>query len=55
VPAQAGAGAQNAQWSGTPGGRARQQHSLQQAAIWSVIVLAIVVLGYLTLRVARGA
>lgn len=53
VPATAGAGGENTQWTGTPGGTARQQRRLQQVAIWSAIVLAVVVLGVLTLRMVR--
>jgi hypothetical protein len=53
VPAVAGAGAENTRWTGTPGGAARQRQRLQQAAIWGAIVLAVIVLGLLTLRLAR--
>lgn len=53
VRAAPGAGAENAQWTGTPGGVARQRQRLQQVAIWAAIVLAVTVLGFLTLRMVR--
>lgn len=53
VPAAPGAGVENARWTGTPGGAARQRQRLQQVAIWSAIALAVAVLGLLTLRMVR--
>lgn len=53
VPVMPGAGVENERWTGTPGGAARQRQRLQQVAIWSAIALAVLVLGLLTLRMAR--
>ena len=53
VPARVGQGAENAHWSGTPGGTMRRNATLQQLAIWAVIGLAVLVLGVLTLRVVQ--
>lgn len=53
VPATAGPGSDNAAWTGTPGGSARRRALLQQVAIWSAIVLAVAVLGVVTLRLVR--
>lgn len=53
VPVQADAGRDNPQWTGTPGGTAQRRAWLQQAAIWGVIVLAVAVLGLITLRLVR--
>jgi len=53
VPATAGPGGENPRWTGTPGGTAGQHQRLQQIAIWSAIVLAVLVLGALTLRMVR--
>lgn len=53
APAQADAGRDNPQWTGIPGGTARLRGLLQQAAIWGVIVLAVAVLGIVTLRLVR--
>ncbi|MBY0274421.1 hypothetical protein K2Z84_03695, partial [Candidatus Binatia bacterium] len=53
VPVQAEGGRDNPQWTGTPGGTAQRRAWLQQAAIWGVIVLAVAVLGMVTLRLVR--
>ena len=53
VPADAGDGRDNPAWTGTPGGTARRNAGLQQAAIWGVIALAVAVLGFVTLRLVR--
>ena len=53
VAATSGPGGENTRWTGTPGGTASRQRRLQQLAIWGAIVLAVVVLGALTLRMAR--
>lgn len=53
VPAAPGEGRDNPDWTGTPGGSARRRALLQQAAVWGVIVLAVAVLGFVTLRLVR--
>jgi hypothetical protein len=53
VPAELGEGAENARWRGTPGGTAALRDRLQRGAIWTAIVVAVLVLGALTLRAAR--
>ena len=53
VVAQADAGRDNPQWTGTPGGSARRRAWLQQLAVWGAIVLAVAVQGFVTLRLVR--
>ncbi|MEW6272532.1 MAG: hypothetical protein AB1689_24910 [Thermodesulfobacteriota bacterium] len=54
VPATLGEGGENESWRGTPGGTALRHERLQRGAIWTAIVLAVLILGALTLRAARG-
>jgi hypothetical protein len=54
VPATSGAGAANPHWTGTPGGTVRRDAIVHQLMIWAVIGLAVLLLGVLTLRIARG-
>lgn len=54
VPATLGEGRENPSWRGTPGGTARLRERLTRGAIWTAIVLAVLILGALTLRAARG-
>lgn len=53
VPASGPPGAQNPRWTGTPGGAGARRERLARIFVWGAIVLAVVVLGALTLRVAR--
>lgn len=54
VRATLGDGGENASWRSTPGGTALRRERLQRAAVWAAIVLAVLVLGGLTLRAARA-
>jgi hypothetical protein len=54
VPATTGPGAVNESWTGTPGGSARSRARLEQSAVWAAIAVAVLVLGALTLRLARA-
>lgn len=54
VRATLGQARENPSWRGTPGGTARLRERLARGAIWAAIVLAVLILGALTLRAARG-